>query len=451
MAEQDTIAAVATPAGRGGIGIVRISGPGALAIGAAVAGRDLPLRRAVHSTFLAADGQPVDDGLVLAFAGPGSFTGEDVVELQGHGGPVVMQQVLAACLDRGARHARPGEFSERAFLNDRLDLAQAEAIADLIDAGSVAAARSALQSLKGAFSQEIHGLRDGLTRLRVYVEAAMDFPDEDIDFLADGQVARRLAELQAQLQSLLLNAGQGVLLSDGITLVLAGAPNAGKSSLMNALARRDTAIVTEIAGTTRDVLRERVLLDDLPAQLVDTAGLRDSDDPIEQEGVRRARDEIAAAQCLLYIVDASSMASLPLDQQAVIERVGASVPAEVILVLNKTDLLAEAPVAPATDLPWVAISALQGQGLDRLVALIKTRVGFVEQQTPFSARARHVEALQRAAASLDGAMAVLEGTGAGDLLAEDLRAAHDQLGEIVGAMTADELLGEIFASFCIGK
>lgn len=451
MTETDTIAAVATPPGRGGIGVVRLSGPQALAIGAQVAGRTLPPRRAIHCSFLNVHGEPVDAGIVLAFSAPRSFTGEDVIELQGHGGPVVVQRVLRACLDRGARLARPGEFSERAYLNDRLDLAQAEAIADLIDASSESAARGALQSLQGAFSDEVNGLRDALTRLRVYVEAAMDFPDEDVDFLADGQVAARLEQLRNDLRRLLAAASQGVLLSDGITLVLAGAPNAGKSSLMNALARRDAAIVTEIAGTTRDVLRERIQLDELPALLVDTAGLRDSDDPIEVEGVRRARAEVTAAQCLLYVIDVSAGDVLPVDRDAVASRVGIDLPAEVLLVLNKIDLLSEHPDTHATSLPWVAVSALQGVGLEALVAGIKECVGFREPDTPFSARARHVDALQRADASLENGDTVLDATGAGDLLAEDLRLAHEQLGEIVGAISADELLGEIFSSFCIGK
>lgn len=449
--ETDTIAAVATPPGRGGVAIVRLSGPQALNIAQRLLGRRLPPRRAVHCRFLDTAGEVLDDGIALAFQRPRSFTGEDVVELQGHGGPVVVQQVLEACLQAGARPARPGEFSERAFLNDRLDLVQAEAVADLIDAASGAAARAAMQSLQGAFSERIHALMDATTELRVYVEAAIDFPDEDVDFLAEGDVGQRLQGLCARISEVETAAGQGRLLTDGITLVLAGAPNAGKSSLMNALAQRDTAIVTDIAGTTRDLLRERISLDGLPVQVVDTAGLRDSDDPIEQEGVRRARDAISEADGLLYLVDVASVETVPETLAAVRQRVGADLPDRVLLVLTKTDLLPSDPVLAGCELPWVGISALTGAGLAELVGQLKSAVGFSEQQTVFTARARHLDALRRARVRLQDADETLAATGAGDLLAEDLRWAHDALGEIVGAVTPDALLGEIFSSFCIGK
>jgi tRNA modification GTPase len=453
-AAADTIAAVATPAGRGGIGVVRVSGPVALEIGRRLTGRTLAARRAVHCVFRDPDGEPLDDGLAIAFPGPASFTGEDVLELQGHGGPVVLDGVLRATIACGARPARPGEFSERAFLNDRLDLAQAEAIADLVDSASAAAVRGALRSLQGAFSERIGALMEAVTDLRVYVEASMDFPDEEVDFLADGDVAGRIAGLRERLEAVRRETGRGVLLTEGMTLVLAGAPNAGKSSLMNALARRDTAIVTEIPGTTRDVLRETVDLDGLPVHLVDTAGLRETDDVIEAEGVRRARGEIARADALLLIVDAAAHESAPADRAALAERLGAEPPPHCVVVRNKIDRLGEAPSVRRPDpaIVHVALSALTGEGLEALVAELKGAVGYAgEAQTTFTARARHLVALDAVAAALDEAAATLAATGAGDLVAEDLRRAHDALGEIVGAVTPDDLLGRIFSSFCIGK
>ncbi|HSG88424.1 MAG TPA: tRNA uridine-5-carboxymethylaminomethyl(34) synthesis GTPase MnmE [Pseudomonadales bacterium] len=448
----ETIVAVATPPGRGGVGIVRLSGARALEIGTAIAGRALEPRHAHHCLFRDAAGEALDDGLVLAFPGPASFTGEDVVELQGHGGPVVLERVVTACLAAGARLARPGEFSERAFLNDRLDLTQAEAIADLIDSASEAAARGALKTLQGAFSVRIEALMEAVTALRIYVEAAIDFPDEDVDFLADGDVLGRIDGLGTDVAAVIDDAGQGVLLTDGMTLVLAGPPNAGKSSLMNALARRDSAIVTEIPGTTRDVLRERIDVDGMPVHLVDTAGLRDTPDRIEAEGVRRARAEIGAADCLIYMVDAADAAAVPHSREDLAERVGVPLPPKVLIVRNKIDLVDEAPRLSLEPLPQLSMSLLAGTGLELLTGHLKQLMGFAgEQASPFTARTRHVDALRRARAALAEGRATLVGTGAGDLVAEDLRRAHDALGEIVGAVTPDDLLGRIFSSFCIGK
>ena len=450
--EGDTIAAVATPPGRGGIGVVRISGPDALQIGSTLAGRSLRPRHAHHCLMRNPSGELLDEGLVIAFHAPASFTGEDVVELQGHGGPVVLDRVLRACLALGARVARPGEFSERAFLNDRLDLAQAEAIADLIDSASEAAARGALQTLQGAFSGRIHELMDAVTALRVYVEAALDFPDEELDFLADGDVAGRLEKLRSRVEEVRHEAGRGVLLTDGLSLVLAGAPNAGKSSLLNALARRDRAIVTEVPGTTRDVLRESVDLDGIPLHLIDTAGLRDTLDLVEAEGVRRARAEIGSADCLLFLVDAAAGEASPRSREEVGALVGAAIPERVVLVHNKIDLTGESAGVTAGALTRVAVSLKTGEGMEALVSHLKELVGYVDAgQSQYTARTRHLDALERAGRALADAASTLEATGAGDLVAEDLRRGHDALGEIVGALSADDLLGEIFSSFCIGK
>lgn len=451
--DADTIAAVATANGRAGIGVLRLSGPAALSIGERLAGRSLRPRHAHHCRIRDRAGDILDDAIVIAFPAPRSFTGEDVVEIQGHGSPVVLQQILQTAVSEGARLARPGEFSERAYLNDRIDLAQAEAIADLIEASTDAAARAAMRSLQGEFSRQIHDLMEAVTKLRIYIEAAMDFPDEDVDFLADGDVEMWIEEVGADLDALRRAAGQGVMLSSGITLVIAGAPNAGKSSLMNALARRDTAIVTDIPGTTRDVLREPVDLDGLPVQLTDTAGLRDSHDLVEVEGVRRARAEIERADCLLFLVDASATKGWPTTREQVALRVGAALPNRVILVRSKIDLVSTATRMAAEDeLPVVAISTLTGAGLDDLKQLIREQVGFAtDSQSTFTARARHLHALDQAADGLMAALETLRATSAGDLVAEDLRLVHEHLGEIVGTVSSDDLLGRIFASFCIGK
>ncbi len=439
----DTIVAIATPAGRGGIGVVRVSGPSAAALGRALLGSLPPPRQALARAFRDADGTTLDSGLALWFPAPHSFTGEDVLELHGHGGPVVLDLVVARCIALGARPARPGEFSERAFLNDKLDLAQAEAIAALIDAGSAAAARAALRSLAGEFSTRVHALEAGLVELRVYVEASIDFAGEDLELLAEGGVASRLQALERGLGALTASAEQGRLLQEGCTVVLAGRPNAGKSSLLNALAGHDAAIVTEVPGTTRDVLRERIDLDGLPLTLLDTAGLRDDPGRIEAEGIRRARAELARADHVLYLVDAAdsaARAALPRELAALAPGV------PVTVVYNKSDLAA----APAGE--GCAISALSGRGLPELRARLRAALGYRPGEAGvLSARRRHLDALTRAGAHLAVAAARLADGGGTELVAEELKLAHDALGELTGRFTSEDLLGRIFASFCIGK
>jgi tRNA modification GTPase len=461
--DTDTIAAIATAPGRGGIGIVRISGPQALAIAATISGippERMQPRFVQYATFRDSKGEAIDEGLLLPFRAPASFTGEDVVELQGHGGPVVMDILLAACLARGARLARPGEFSERAFLNEKLDLAQAEAIADLIDARSAAAARGAVRSLQGVFSDCIGALVEALIHLRMYVEASIDFPEEEVDFLADGQVSMMLAVLENDLDELLQQTRAATLLREGITVVIAGKPNAGKSSLLNALVGREAAIVTPIAGTTRDLLREQVAIDGIPLNLIDTAGLRDSDDPVEQEGIRRAWAEVRNADIALLLVDATTQSGSDA-QQLWPEFVAALAPRQTLIVVrNKCDLSGEAAGEISTASSdsnsethaAVAISARTGAGIDALRALIKRLAGAGDTgESAFVARRRHLEALQRARAALANGRAQLEQNRAGELLAEDLRIAQQHLAEITGAFSADDLLGHIFSSFCIGK
>ncbi|WP_425917901.1 tRNA uridine-5-carboxymethylaminomethyl(34) synthesis GTPase MnmE [Pseudomonas sp. GWSMS-1] len=450
----ETIAAVATAQGRGGVGIVRVSGPMAGQLAAAICQRDLKPRYAHYGPFFADAEQVLDEGLALYFPGPNSFTGEDVLELQGHGGPVVLDLLLRRCVQLGARLARPGEFSERAFLNDKLDLAQAEAIADLIEASSEQAARNALRSLQGEFSRRVHGLTERLISLRIYVEAAIDFPEEEIDFLADGHVLSLLEGVRNDLAGVLREAGQGALLRDGMTVVIAGRPNAGKSSLLNALAGREAAIVTEIAGTTRDVLREHIHIDGMPLHVVDTAGLRDTDDQVERIGVERALKAIGEADRILLVVDATApeaddpFALWPefLDQRPD--------PAKVTLIRNKADLSGESVVLEVSNDGHVTISlsAKSTQGLDLLREHLKACMGYAQtSESSFSARRRHLEALRKAATHLEHGHTQLTLAGAGELLAEDLRMAQQALGEITGAFSSDDLLGRIFSSFCIGK
>ncbi|WMP15724.1 tRNA uridine-5-carboxymethylaminomethyl(34) synthesis GTPase MnmE [Thiothrix lacustris] len=441
----DTIAAVATPPGRGGVGIIRISGKLVPALATAMLGALPAPRQAVHRLFKAADGTPLDDGIALYFPAPHSFTGEDVLELQGHGGTVVLDMLLKRCLELGVRLARPGEFSERAFLNDKLDLAQAEAIADLIDSGSEQAARSALRSLQGEFSTAVNTLLTGLIELRVYVEAALDFPDEEIDFLADAAVTNRLETIKQQLHTIFLKARQGSLLRDGMHLVIVGRPNAGKSSLLNALAGQETAIVTEIAGTTRDVLRERINLDGMPLHIVDTAGLRDSDDPVEKIGIERAWAEIAKADLILLLVDDTSHDEP--ENAAILARLPPHLPR--ITVHNKVDLSGKQPGKQGEHL---YISAKQALGIEELRAELKTRMGYQgEAEDTFIARRRHLQALAETQAAVERAEYQLREFNAGELMAEELRQAQDTLGQITGRFTPDDLLGEIFSSFCIGK
>ncbi|MDI4636414.1 MULTISPECIES: tRNA uridine-5-carboxymethylaminomethyl(34) synthesis GTPase MnmE [Halomonadaceae] len=449
---QDTIVALATPPGRGGVGIVRVSGPLCAAIARHMLGTLPRPRQAHYGPFQGQEGI-IDEGIALYFEGPHSFTGEDVLELQGHGGPVIMDLLLECCVQQGARLARPGEFSERAFLNDKLDLAQAEAIADLIDASSRSAAENALRSLQGEFSSRVDALVQRLIELRMYVEAAIDFPEEEIDFLADGKVAAMLTAVKEELAAVRVSAGQGALMREGMSVVIAGRPNAGKSSLLNALTEQDTAIVTDIEGTTRDVLREHIHIDGMPLHVIDTAGLRDTPDAVEQIGVARAWAEIEKADRVLLMVDASI--SEATDPMAIWPEFVARLadPSRLTLVRNKVDTSQEAPgLDLSTPTPVLRLSAKTGEGVDNLKEHLKTVMGFSSTtEGRFSARRRHLDALDRATAALENGEAQLAGYGAGELLAEDLRDAQQSLGEITGEFSADDLLGEIFGSFCIGK
>jgi len=466
-ADQDTIAAIATPPGRGGVGILRISGNNLDLFIASLLGNKLlspSPREAIYTPFLDTDGTAIDQGLAIFFPAPHSFTGESVLELQGHGGPVIMDALLRRVLSLGARLARPGEFSERAFLNDKLDLTQAEAIADLIDASSEQAARCAVRSLQGEFSRHIHGLVEALTSLRIYVEASIDFPEEEIDFLADGKVSNDLQQLLEQLKTTIAQAHQGTLISEGMTVVIAGKPNAGKSSLLNALSGKESAIVTQIEGTTRDVLREQIHIDGMPLHIVDTAGLRETGDAVEQEGIRRAWQEIDGADRVLFVVDSNSDYSLDPAQNwpDYFERYPNR--DNISFVLNKGDI-SGLPIglsgqssgdAPGdrseSQHPIITLSAKQGLGLDTLKEQLKLCMGYTgTTEGSFIARRRHMEALQKALTFLLAGLDQLNEAGAGELLAEDLRQAQQTLSEITGEFSSDDLLGRIFGSFCIGK
>lgn len=453
MSDRDTICALATPPGRGGVGIIRVSGTGAVDIAHAVLGYTPQVRNAHYGPFLDADQQSLDEGIALFFANPNSFTGEDVLELQGHGGPVILDLLLQRVMALGARLARPGEFSERAFLNDKLDLAQAEAIADLIDASSSEAARSAVRSLQGAFSKEIHSLVEQLISLRIYVEASIDFPEEEIDFLSDGKVQLDLAAIIDQLDRVTEAANQGSLMRDGMTVVIAGRPNAGKSSLLNALAGNERAIVTDIAGTTRDVLREHIHIDGMPLHIIDTAGLRDTPDAVERIGVERAWQEIEQADRVLLMVDASETEATDPAQlwPDFVHRLPAN--AAITVVRNKIDITEESPgLSTEHSQPVIRLSARDQVGLDALRAHLKQLMGYESaREGGFIARRRHLEALHQAQAFLQSGEAQLLGAAAGELLAEDLRLAQNALNEITGEFTSDDLLGRIFSSFCIGK
>lgn len=444
----DTICAVATPPGRGGVGIVRASGPAAAAMARTLLGAEPTPRHAHFARFQAADGELLDEGLLLFFPGPASFTGDDVLELQGHGGPVVLDRLLRRVVELGGRLARPGEFSERAFHNGKLDLAQAEAVADLIAASTEASARAALRSLQGEFSQAVEQLVEALIELRIYVESAMDFPDEEIDFLSEGDVAARLQQVSAQLQQVQVSARRGQVLRDGMTVVIAGRPNAGKSSLLNRLAGYEAAIVTDIAGTTRDVLREAIHIDGMPLHIIDTAGLRESADPVEQEGIRRAWQAIEQADRILLLLD--DRVGLTAAERAILERLPAGI--AVTVVRNKIDLSGAAAGTGAGELgPELRLSALTGAGVDLLREHLKESMGYDGYSGGFLARRRHLDALERAAGHLAQGQQQLQLHHAGELLAEDLRQAQEALGEITGSFTSDDLLGRIFASFCIGK
>jgi len=445
---RDTIVAVATPPGRGGIGIVRVSGPAVKHIAESLLGKLPRPRFAAFAEFIDATGRSIDRGLALFFPAPHSFTGEDVLELHGHGGPVVIDMVLGRVLELGARQAGPGEFSERAFLNGKLDLAQAEAVADLIEAGSESAARSALRSLEGEFSRRVHALVEALTRLRMVVEAAIDFPEEEIDFLADARVLQELDAIEADIALLLASTQQGVLLHDGMTVVLAGPPNAGKSSLLNALAQSETAIVSHIPGTTRDVLRERIHIDGMPLHIVDTAGLRESHDEIESEGIRRAREQMERADRILLVLDDATDIGAPAE---VIGLLPPHLPRTVIR--NKIDLTGrDAGIENISGVVEIALSARTGAGLDGLRQHLKACMGFQPAgEGAFIARRRHLDAIRRARDFLVQGRTQLKHSRAGELLAEDLRLAQQALSEITGEFTSDDLLGRIFSSFCIGK
>ncbi|MDG2461335.1 MAG: tRNA uridine-5-carboxymethylaminomethyl(34) synthesis GTPase MnmE [Luminiphilus sp.] len=442
--DQDTIAAIATPPGKGGISIVRMSGPQAWTIAQALTTKTIAARQPSLCDFYSLGGEPIDQGLAVLFRAPASFTGEDVAELHGHGGTVVSQMLLRACLDRGARLARPGEFSERAFLNDKLDLAQAEGLADLIDAPTQQAAKQAAASLRGDFSAVVNAIEADLINLRVFVEAAIDFPEEEVDFLSDRKIAEALEGCEDRLKTLISEARQGALMGRGAKIVLTGQPNAGKSSVMNRLAKDAIAIVTDIPGTTRDVIRQSIDLSGVAVQLADTAGIREAKGAIEREGVNRALAELKSADLIIEVIDDSVSSCQP-------THYAPGIP--VISAFNKIDLSHRSAGTVAESDTAIAISATNGAGFPELVSAILVQLGFDDgsPSTPFSARERHIHSLQRAQTVLTESMIQYSASGAGELLAEDLRKVHEELAAITGSLSADDLLGEIFTSFCIGK
>jgi tRNA modification GTPase len=444
-----TIVAIATPPGRGGVGIIRLSGPLALTIAHQLAPnlpKKLKPRHAMYVPMMDTEQCPIDEGIVLYFQAPHSFTGEDVIEFQCHGAPIVLDRLVACCVLLGARIAAPGEFSERAFLNDKMDLTQAEAIADLINANTETAARMAVKSLQGEFSKQINQLNEKIIELRLYVEATIDFSDEEIDFISEGKVGMRLADLLDTLAVIAKQAVQGVLLREGLSVVIAGPPNAGKSTLINCLAARDVAIVTDIPGTTRDVMREHIIMDGLPIHIIDTAGLRDSQDVVEQEGIKRALLEVARADCILLVTDIQQEGPDEELQALIASHTAPTIP--LIKVVNKVDAVGQ---AARIDDNCVYLSAQIGDGVDFLKDKIKTIAGYLPTEGVFLARRRHLQALDAAKLALLNAAQQLHHTGAAELLAEDLRVAHTALSEITGEFTSDDLLGKIFSTFCIGK
>ena len=451
---KETIVAQATAPGRGGIGILRVSGPKALEVAQAVLGKCPKPRMADYLPFKDADGTVLDQGIALYFKSPNSFTGEDVLELQGHGGQVVLDLLLKRILQLdGVRLARPGEFSEQAFLNDKLDLAQAEAIADLIDATSEQAARSALKSLQGEFSNKVNQLVDSVIYIRTYVEASIDFPDEEIDFLADGKIEAKLREIIDQLDLVSSEAKQGSILREGMKVVIAGRPNAGKSSLLNALAGREAAIVTDIAGTTRDVLREHIHIDGMPLHIIDTAGLREATDEVERIGISRAWTEIEQADRIILMLDSSDPDSQNIEKvrSEFLSKLPNNMP--VTIVRNKVDLSGEAVgIKEENGTTTICLSAQTHQGVDLLREHLKQAMGFqTGMEGGFLARRRHLDALEKAAEHLQIGLVQLTEFHAGELLAEELRLVQANLSEITGQFTSDDLLGNIFSSFCIGK
>ena len=442
---RDTIVAAATPPGKGGIGIVRISGDDAETLAAALFGKVPRPRFATHTKLHAKNGTELDSGIALYFPGAASYTGEPVLEFHGHGGPLVVASVIDAVIELGARRAEPGEFSKRAFLNGKLDLVQAEAIADLIDSGTSQAARAALRSLSGSFSHAVADLQQQLIDLRTYVEAAIDFPEEEIDFLSDRDLLRKIDDCAEAFAKLQREAGIGRVLRDGLQLVIVGKPNVGKSSLLNLLSGQEAAIVTEVAGTTRDILREQIEIDGLAVELVDTAGLREDPDRIEAEGIRRAREALKNADGVLWIQDASESEAGELD-----EEIPGDIP--VITLRNKIDVTGDAPGSTKASPTMLNVSARTGAGIDELRQTIRRLAGYKDLgEGAFTARRRHVDAIALAADHFRRGREALEKNKAGELLAEDLRLSHEALGEVTGSMTSDELIGRIFSEFCIGK
>lgn len=443
--DQDTIVAQATAPGRSGVGVIRVSGDKAQYIALHLLGQVPTPRKALLKNFKNKQGETLDQGIALYFPKPNSFTGEDVLELQGHGGPVILDQLIQEIITNGARPANPGEFSQRAFLNNKIDLAQAEAIADLIDAGSQQAARSAIRSLSGEFSNKIQSLQAGLTQLRLFIEAAIDFPEEEIDFIKESQVQQDLQKLLSTLQKIKKSAQQGALLQQGINVVIMGEPNVGKSSLLNALSGQDRAIVTDIAGTTRDTLHETIQIDGMPLHLIDTAGLRESSDVIEQEGMRRAKQALQTADVLLHIIDASQT------EQQTNELISElSIPK--IIIRNKIDLSHDkAEMQKANNKTIISLSAKTGQGIELLKKHLKELMGYHPGEDTFIARRRHLSALTQAEQLIQKGEQQLKTQQSAELLAEDLRLAQQALGEITGEFTSDDLLGKIFSEFCIGK
>jgi len=443
----DTIAAIATPSGNGGVGIIRISGVLATQIAGHLTTKSFLPRQALFTAFNDKDGSVIDSGILLYFPNPSSYTGEDTIELQGHGGTVVLDMLLRRVLSLGARMAKPGEFTERAFLNNKLDLAQAEAVADLIESSTEQSVRSSQKSMQGVFSKQINALVDQLTELRMYVEAAIDFVDEEIDFLTDGIVENKINEISKKIQKIQNTAQQGRLLRDGMTIVLAGKPNAGKSSLLNALTGHEAAIVTEVAGTTRDILRERIQIDGMPLHIIDTAGLRESDNIVEQEGIRRAHEEIRQADKILLIIDST-------DPETETDSLLNTLPAglDITKVYNKIDISGmQAQIIESEHHSEIYLSIKQQIGIELLTEHLKKSVGFKsEADDVFIARRRHIEALSESQQYIACAKQQLKNQ-SGELVAEDLRQAQNSLAEITGTFSSDDLLGKIFGSFCIGK